>query len=60
MMQQSEGFFQAQEIVAGQCGVDALTLRLFSPDVEDLPLSHRSSIRNSLTGAKFGSIRKST
>jgi hypothetical protein len=28
MMQQSEGFFQAQEIVAGQCGVD---------DVEDFP-----------------------
>jgi hypothetical protein len=35
MMQQSEGFFQAQGIVAGQRGVDALTLRLFSPDVEE-------------------------
>jgi hypothetical protein len=37
MMQQPEGFFQAQETVPGQCGVDALTLRLFSPDVEDFP-----------------------
>jgi hypothetical protein len=24
-MQQSEGFFQPEEVVAGQCGVDTLT-----------------------------------
>jgi hypothetical protein len=37
MMQQSEGFFQAEGIAAGQYGVDTLTRAVVLPKVEDLP-----------------------